>query len=102
MLGFFVWNRNAYNLVLNKRGDLIYQGVGDNVRKHLNASAKEIVSAPDEILLSTIRSIWVDHKITMNMVKDILMYMDKVYCTQHKKSNVYNMAILIFREVILL
>jgi cullin 3 len=34
------------------------------------------------------------------MVKDILMYMDRTYVTQHKKVPVYNMSLQVFREVI--
>ena len=32
------------------------------------------------------------------MIRDILMYMDRVYVQQHKVENVYNLGLSIFRD----
>ena len=34
----------------------------------------------------------------MVMIRDILMYMDRVYVQQHKVENVYNLGLSIFRD----
>lgn len=34
----------------------------------------------------------------MVMIRDILMYMDRVYVKQHEFDNVYNLGLIIFRD----
>jgi cullin 3 len=99
-LSFEELYRSAYNLVLNKFGDLLYTGVANAVKRHLQEAILVVVETPKDKLHAAISKAWNDHKITMNMVKDILMYMDRTYAVEHKKAPVYNMSILIFREVV--
>jgi cullin 3 len=44
---------------------------------------------------------WEHHKLIMSMIRDILMYMDKTYCTQQKLTFVYEKGLLLFRDVVL-
>ena len=67
--------RNAYNLVLHKHGDLLYAGVTESVSEHLQLNATRVASEPDDQLLAQLTKQWEDHKITMVMIRDILMYM---------------------------
>lgn len=62
-------SRNAYNLVLQKHGDLLYEGVCDCIRGHLNQVAIEVAATANEVLLAKISKAWDDHKNTMAMVK---------------------------------
>lgn len=78
-------NRNAYNLVLHKHGDLLYRGVCECVRDHLANVAADVSSKADEQLLEGISTAWSEHQQTMLMVRDILMYMDRTYCQQGNK-----------------
>lgn len=71
----FLPNRNAYNLVLHKHAEMLYDGVQHSVTEHLHQIASGVASTPDEQLLAEISRCWGDHQITMNMVRDILMYM---------------------------
>ena len=41
---------------------------------------------------------WEDHKTAMVMIRDILMYMDRVYVQQQNVENVYNLGLCIFRD----
>merc|ERR1711892_82510 len=41
---------------------------------------------------------WEDHKTAMVMIRDILMYMDRVYVQQQSVENVYNLGLCIFRD----
>ena len=88
---------NAYNLVLHKHGDLLYDGVQETVEMRLRSArprcvctlrsheddaqrsqvAEAVASSPDEQLLSQICEQWKEHQVTMVMVRDILMYMDR-------------------------
>jgi len=90
--------RNAYTLVLHKHGDLVYKGVTACVRHKLMETIDIVGKASNESLLEVMVSQWELHKLVMGMVRDILMYMDKTYCKQHKKLSVYSMGLLLFRD----
>jgi hypothetical protein len=66
---------NAYNMVLHKYGDKLYNGLRDVVFEHLRAVANRIISCNDENFLEELNVAWKDHKISMLMIRDILMYM---------------------------
>ena len=48
--------------------------------------------------LSCLNEAWTDHQTSMVMVRDILMYMDRVYVTQNKIDSVYNLGLIIFKD----
>ena len=88
-------SRHAYNLVLHKHGDLLYEGVRETVYTRLRSVcivflchayscftfkvAKLVSMSPDDQLLNQICQQWRDHQVTMVMVRDILMYMDRTH-----------------------
>ncbi|CAK9101449.1 Cullin-3 (CUL-3) (Cullin-C) [Durusdinium trenchii] len=97
-LSFEELYRNAYNLVLHKYGELLYNGVQGVVAEHLKVVAQSCIECPDDRLLDELKKQWDDHKTTMVMIRDILMYMDRNFVTQYKKVPVYEMGLMIFRE----
>ena len=76
-VSLFPHHRNAYNLVLHKHGELLYNGVRKSVQTHLAAVAARVALCPDEQLLQELSARWGDHQVTMVMIRDILMYMDR-------------------------
>ncbi|TPX31468.1 hypothetical protein SmJEL517_g05201 [Synchytrium microbalum] len=93
--------RNAYNMVLNKHGDRLYNGVRDVISKHLDdAVAEDIVDLFErrDDFLREIRLVWSDHTTCMLMIRDILMYMDRVYVKTAGLPIVYDMGLDLFRE----
>lgn len=101
LLSFEVLYRNAYNMVLHKFGDLLYRGVRQSLTDHLQGIGREIASASDEMLLSQLSEHWKAQKLVLNIVKDILMYMDRTYCLPNNKTTTYEIGLEIFLEVIL-
>jgi len=97
-LSFEELYRNAYNLVLHKYGELLYNGVQGVVADHLKGVAQSCIECPDDRLLDELKKQWDDHKTTLVMIRDILMYMDRNFVTQYKKVPVYEMGLVIFRE----
>jgi cullin 3 len=115
LLSFEELYRNAYNLVLHKHGGLLYDGVADRLGWHLEKSAESLVSMAagldttsssseeNEInasiaFLSALSSTWKEHRITMVMVRDIFMYMDRTYVQQNRKMTVYELGLFLFRR----
>jgi len=93
--------RTAYNMVLQKHGDMLYRGVTKSFQTHANKTFNEIYHTHDEELLDTILKCWIDHRTTIAMVKDILMYMDRTYIVHQKLTPVYDNGVNIFRETII-
>lgn len=93
--------RYAYHLCVHKHGDILYDGVKKSLNRHLMKSLDAITIAPQEELLNVLVREWTLHQISFSRLKDILLYMDRSYCTQKKKLSVYYYALQLFREEIL-
>jgi len=96
-LSFEELYRNAYNLVLHKHGNLLYDGVTDKLTSHLTETAEHLSDIPNTSLLIELSTTWAEHQITMIMVRDILMYMDRTYIQQQRRRPVYQLGLHLFR-----
>lgn len=52
----------------------------------------------DPALIETINSRWDYHTVTMNMIRDILMYMDRTFVSTTHKTPIYDLGLTIFRD----
>ncbi|KAJ3413350.1 hypothetical protein HDV05_008132 [Chytridiales sp. JEL 0842] len=134
-LSFEELYRNAYNMVLHKQGDKLYNGVEGVIRDHLcstttdnvvpkfpkiqQASSTSNTSSPanpgadsgsaggniimvgGQEYLKALKAVWDDHTTCMVMIRDILLYMDRVYVKTANKPLVYDMGLDVFRDHIL-
>jgi cullin 3 len=96
-LSFEELYRNAYNLVLHKHGTLLYDGVSDKISTHLLTTVERLQGVPDSTLLEEIAKVWTEHQITLIMVRDILMYMDRTYVAASRRRPVYDLGLHLFR-----
>lgn len=98
-LSFEELYRNAYTMVLHKHGERLYKGLRDVVTSHLVEKVRvEILASLNNNFLQTLNAAWNDHQTAMVMIRDILMYMDRVYVQQNNVDNVYNLGLKIFRD----
>nr|CAD7444437.1 unnamed protein product [Timema bartmani] len=98
-LSFEELYRNAYTMVLHKHGERLYTGLKEVVTQHLEAKVREdVLKALNNNFLQTLNQAWNDHQTSMVMIRDILMYMDRVYVQQNDVDNVYNLGLIIFRD----
>ena len=74
-LSFEELYRNAYNMVLHKFGDKLYQGLTDTITAHLRTVAEQVQAANDTEFLTELKDKWDKHKVSSIMIRDILMYM---------------------------
>lgn len=96
-LSFEELYRNAYNLVLHKHGVLLYDGVSDKISSHLLETVERLTTVPDPSVLEDMAHTWNEHQITMIMVRDILMYMDRTYVPAQRRRAVYELGLHLFR-----
>lgn len=65
--------RNAYNMVLHKFGDRLYNGVAAALRNHLVGVAGKIEATQGIPFLKELKARWDDHNKSTQMIRDILM-----------------------------
>lgn len=98
-LSFEELYRNAYTMVLHKHGERLYTGLKEVVTQHLETKVREdVLRSLHNNFLQTLNQAWNDHQTSMVMIRDILMYMDRVYVQQNDVDNVYNLGLIIFRD----
>ncbi|XP_022170052.1 cullin-3 isoform X1 [Myzus persicae] len=100
-LSFEELYRNAYTMVLLKHGEKLYTGMKEAVINHLENKVREdVLKALNNNFLHVLNVAWNDHQTSMVMIRDILMYMDRVYVKHNEVDNVYNLGLVLFRDLI--
>ncbi|CAF3406218.1 unnamed protein product [Rotaria socialis] len=98
-LSFEELYRNAYTMVLHKHGEKLYTGTREVVMEHLVQKVREYVTdSLNNNFLATLNCAWNDHRTAMIMIRDILMYMDRVYVSGQKLEPVFNLGVILFRD----
>lgn len=100
-LSFEELYRNAYNLVIQKQGKLLYEGIRSIVTDKITSISSLLTSTTDQSLLFSLSQRWTEHKTYFGMIKDILMYLDKSYVTQNGLMSVYNMGLSVFASSVI-
>ncbi|KAH7027313.1 Cullin [Microdochium trichocladiopsis] len=124
-LSFEQLYRYSYKIVLQKSGGLLYDRVKEFEENWfakevmppiLNLVSKNLISvtlhensgtsvvdrrAMGEKFLKGIKSSWESHNISMNMIADILMYLDRGYTQNYSRPSIYASTIGLFRDHIL-
>ncbi|KAJ1859752.1 hypothetical protein LPJ73_001708, partial [Coemansia sp. RSA 2703] len=113
-LSFEELYRTAYGLVLSKNGPMLYSGVKQvlethlkdrmyqNIYPHIEAAGSRSTSAGCEALLASVRLLWSEHVTAMLVIKDVLMYVDKVFVKAGQLPTIYEMGMCVFRDQVLL
>lgn len=100
ILSFEELYRNSYNLVIQKHGKLLYDGVTSKLSHHLNLAAQRLAQTPDASLLEEVAASFEDHVTTMTMVRDILMYMDRTYVASHHEKSTFVQGLHLYRVLV--
>lgn len=117
--------RASYKIVLRKKGQLLYEKVKEFeeewFRVHVLPRIVELLTSnlvniallqvpgsstherreTGERFLRGIRSTWEDHNMSMNMIADILMYLERTYTAESKLPSIFAATIGLFRDHIL-
>lgn len=96
-LSFEELYRCAYNLVLHKHGNILYEGVSSKLTEHLQDTLQSLDETHENSLIEKMSVAWKEHTTTMVMVRDILMYMDRTYVPMQKRRSVYELGLHLFR-----
>ncbi|KAE9597373.1 putative cullin [Lupinus albus] len=97
-LSFEELYRNAYNMVLHKFGEKLYSGLVATMTGHLKDIAKSVEAAHGGSFLDELNRKWNDHNKALQMIRDILMYMDRTYIPSTQKTPVHELGLNLWRE----
>ncbi|KAF9673890.1 hypothetical protein SADUNF_Sadunf10G0070900 [Salix dunnii] len=100
-LSFEELYRNAYNMVLHKFGEKLYNGLVDTMTSHLREICKSIEAAQGDSFLEELNRKWNDHNKALQMIRDILMYMDRTYIPSTRKTPVHELGLNLWRDNII-
>ncbi|KAK1833769.1 Cullin-domain-containing protein [Podospora conica] len=124
-LSFELLYRASYKIVLKKKGALLYERVKEFeetwFRDHIMPCIAHLITpnlirvalfqAPGtstherrqtaEQFLRGVRDAYVDHNLSMNMIADVLMYLDRAYTSETKQPSVFTATIGLFRDHVL-
>jgi cullin 3 len=102
--------RSAYNLVLHKKGSLLYDTVKSLIASHLNTVSQShlIPNLPQrhvnarlsgqDVFLNKFCRVWDEHTTSMLMIRDILMYLDRMYVSTANELKIYDLGLVLFRD----
>ncbi|PKU65257.1 cullin-3A [Dendrobium catenatum] len=97
-LSFEELYRNAYNMVLHKYGEKLYAGLVTTMTWHLKEMSKSIEAAQGGLFLEELNRKWADHNKALQMIRDILMYMDRTFVPSSHKTPVHELGLNLWRE----
>ncbi|KAF8390220.1 hypothetical protein HHK36_024744 [Tetracentron sinense] len=100
-LSFEELYRNAYNMVLHKFGEKLYSGLVTTMTLHLKELSKSIEAAQGGFFLEEMNRKWADHNKALQMIRDILMYMDRTFIPSTHKTPVHELGLNLWRDNII-
>lgn len=100
-LSFEELYRNAYNMVLHKYGEKLYSGLVSTLTSHLEDIAESIGAAQGPSFLEELNRKWTDHNKALQMIRDILMYMDRTFIPSTHKTPVNELGLNLWRDKVI-
>ena len=100
-LSFEELYRAAYNMVLRRHGDELYRGLVEVTKEHLADVASDVDAARGDTFAVTLEKKWREHQKSMSMIRDILMYMDRIYAPPNQLEPVYDLGLSLWRDGVL-
>ncbi|XP_022750656.1 cullin-3B-like isoform X3 [Durio zibethinus] len=100
-LSFEELYRNAYNMVLQKFGEKLYSGVVTTMTSHLKEICSSIEAAQGGLFLEELNKKWAEHNKALQMIRDILMYMDRTFIPNTHKTPVHELGLNLWRDVVI-
>ncbi|XP_076901000.1 cullin-3A-like [Bidens hawaiensis] len=100
-LSFEQLYRNAYNMVLHKFGEKLYSGLVSTMTAHLKEIAAAVEASQGPLFLEELNRRWMEHNKALQMIRDILMYMDRTYIPSTHKTPVHKLGLNLWRDNII-
>ncbi len=90
--------RNAYNMVLHKYGEKLYSELVNTMTQHMRDIAMTVEASQGDLFLEELDAKWREHNKSLQMIRDILMYMDRTYVNNFNKTPVHELGLNLWRD----
>uniref|UniRef100_A0A0D9X4U3 Cullin family profile domain-containing protein n=1 Tax=Leersia perrieri TaxID=77586 RepID=A0A0D9X4U3_9ORYZ len=97
-LSFEELYRTAYNLIIHKHGAKLYDKLTENMEEHMQEMHASIEAAQGGLFLEELQRKWDDHNKALQMIRDILMYMDRCFIPNNNKTPVFDLGLDLWRD----
>ncbi|XP_065039589.1 cullin-3A-like isoform X2 [Musa acuminata AAA Group] len=88
-------------MVLHKHGEKLYSGLMTTMTWHLKEISQSIEAVQGDLFLEELNRKWGEHTKALQMIRDILMYMDRTFITSSRKTPVYELGLNLWRDNII-
>jgi len=88
-------------MVLHKYGEKLYDGLQSTMTWRLKEISKSIETAQGGLFLEELNAKWMDHNKALQMIRDILMYMDRTYVPTAHRIPVHELGLNLWRDNII-
>lgn len=88
-------------MVLHKFGEKLYSGLVSTMTFHLQTMSKSIEDAQGASFLDELNAKWNDHNKALQMIRDILMYMDRTFIPSTHKTPVHELGLNLWRDYVI-
>lgn len=93
--------RMAYAMVLHNHGERLYSGLQKVVTEHLvEKVCLDVLLSHNDNFLDTLNTAWSNYQISMAMIRDVVMYMDRVYVHQNGVADLATLRLILFRDLV--
>ena len=93
-LSFAELHWHTYKLVLDKQGDMVYNGMYEALLSHFSAKRMRVANEANGDFLATLQLVWLDTLEVLSAVKDIFMYMDRTYIVHMNKKPTFARSVV--------
>lgn len=112
--------RLAYNLVLSKHSQYLYNNIQDEIVNHLNNNTRAqlelliiekyrsrqiagpLSKSDAALILDLFKKLWDDHLISIWLISQVVMYMDRTFTKDNRLPLTYDVGLLAFQKCITL
>jgi cullin 3 len=88
-------------MVLHKYGEKLYNGLESTLTWRLKEISKSIEAAQGGLFLEELNVKWMEHNKALQMIRDILMYMDRTYVPTSHRTPVHELGLNLWRDHII-
>ncbi|CAN6230252.1 unnamed protein product [Urochloa humidicola] len=93
-------NKGAYNLVLQKKGEELYSVVETTMTSEVQSLCRALDVAPADgtVFLQELLAKWNQHIKAVNMIRVMLMYMDRTFVPTNHKTPIKELGLRLWRD----
>ena len=87
-------------MCLQKQGEKLYTNVRQTVAQHLQNQISAITKHDGDQFLAVMQRFWRDYKLSIALVRDVCLYLDRTWVEQAKMLPVFEMGLELFRDLV--